>query len=124
MGLHKEIGEYLSFRKMLNPDSVGGVASSSLLANFSGTTELVIPDGNSGNFGGQIEVGWILGKQYRDVSFGKEYTKDPRYFFLTFTVQFTKRRGTAYFQQTFGNRMYSFHAGYNYLLGSRKKKPR
>lgn len=124
MALHKEFGQYLSFRKTLNPDSVSGVANSSLLGSFSGTTELVFPAGSSGNFGGQMEVGWILGKQYRDMYFGKHYNKGARYSFVTFTLQFTKRPGTAYFQQTFGNRMYSFHAGYNYLLGSKKKKPR
>lgn len=124
--LHKEIGTYLSFRKSLNPDSVSGVAASSLLGSISGCTELIFPSGRNGNFGGQFEAGWLLGKDYKDIYFGKrDWSSDAsRYGFVTLTLQFTKNNGTAYFHQTIGNRLVSFQAGYNYRITATKKKPR
>lgn len=122
MALHQEFGNYLSFRKSLNADSVNGVAKNSVAGNLSGYTELLIPSGGS-LLGAQLEVSWMLGKQYSDVYFGKGMGGE-RYFFTNWTIHATQNRSTLYLQCTFGPRIMGLHAGINYRLATKSKKPR
>jgi hypothetical protein len=123
IAIHKEFGKYLSFRKSLNPDSVTGVATSSTLGSISGYTEFMFPTSN-GVIGMQLEVSIMQGKQYRDIYFGKGDMPGGRYMCINGTLNTTRKQTTLYMQGTLGTRMLGIHAGVNYLLTSRQKKPR
>lgn len=122
VALHQEFGDYLSFRKSLNPDSVTGVAKSNMLGSLSGYTELVIPTGDA-YVGAQLEVNWILGNQYSDVYFNKDFG-GGRYVYTNWTFHVTQNKSTVYLQCTIGHRLLGVHAGINYRLAAKPKKPR
>lgn len=123
IAIHKEFGNYLSFRKSLNPDSVTGVAASNTLGSISGYTELMFP-GTHGPIGLQLEVSVMQGKQYRDIYFGKADIPGGRYMCINGTVNTTRNQTTIYVQGTLGTRTLGIHLGVNYCLTSRQKKPR
>ncbi|BAV09253.1 hypothetical protein FLA_5301 [Filimonas lacunae] len=127
--LHQEFGNYLSFRKALNPDSLSGLVTNNVLGSFAFTSELVFSlDRRGRKLGLGGEFGCLVGKDYRDNNFGKGdiYYNNlkSRYTYISGIIQLTfGNLWTAYVQQTFGTRVVAFHAGVNYRLFAKRKKP-
>jgi hypothetical protein len=119
--VHKEFGSYLQFRKSLPADSVDGVAKSSTLGSLSLQTELAFQVHN-GNFCIKWELGRLLGKDYRDVGFGKTYPFRNRFTYWSFTLQRGLERTGIYTQFTIGNNAFFFQMGVNYRLQGRRKR--
>ncbi|GGH77408.1 hypothetical protein HNQ91_004128 [Filimonas zeae] len=122
VAMHKEFGNYLSFRNSLHSDSVSGLANSSTLGSLSGYTEILFPSSHN-IIGAQLEVNLMLGKQYSDIYFGKG-TPGGRYAYVNGTLHLTQGKTTAYLQWSLGTRLFGIHLGVNYQLTGKSKKPR
>lgn len=124
--LYNEFGNYLSFRKSVNKDSVSGVATSATLGSLGFSSEFV-GKLRRGEIGYAIQYNTMLGPQYSDLDFGKGATNAAgyhrqRYGYFATTFHVTINRATYYTQANVGNRILSFQCGINYKISSTNKK--
>jgi hypothetical protein len=113
--LHREFGDYLSFRKKL-PDSLTAVnVRSPFFATVGYTTEIICRTPH-GEFGFRLGNGMILGGAYlhlRDSLKGDELS----YSYINLASHYTYERYTGYAQMETGYKGLSFHLGFVYRFG-------
>ena len=123
LGFHtsyqQEFGSYLRFRRKLPIDSVDGVVKRNTLGSLSFRTELAfrVPDGQ---FSIQMELGALLGKDYRDAHFGAG-SHGGRYAFWAWTLHRSFGKMGFYLQAGIGTQAAYGNAGVHYRLQARRK---
>jgi hypothetical protein len=120
--LHREFGDYLSFRKEL-PDSLASLNIRNPFFGTFGITSEMIGRTRHGEFGFRAAYGWMLGKSYRDPGVyddvGAHYL---HYRYFTFSLHYTYERYTGFMLLNAATKASSFQLGLQYRL-SRPRLP-
>jgi len=117
--LHREFGDYLSFRRQL-PDSVATfIVRNPFFGTVGWTTEL-IGQTRHGEFGFRLADGWVLGSDYKD-NFVSGYRMHYHYFTLSF--HYTYEQFTPYLQIGGGAKSSAIKLGLQVRLGRPRVAP-
>ncbi len=122
LGLHEsmqqEFGNYLSFRRGFNPDTVDGVANSSFLNTIGISSELAFNLPRDIKIGGFVQYNILTGADYRDIYFDKNPAASAeRYQYVTLGFFMGVNRYNFFMQSNTGQQMFSASFGINYRLG-------
>ena len=120
--LHREFGDYLSFRKKL-PDSLAPIlVRSPLFATIGFTTEL-IGRTHKGEYGFRLGNGMVLGGAYLHLhdTIG---TEELAYMYVNLAFHYTHERYTGYVQMETGRRGITYHLGVVYRFGRPRLPPK
>jgi hypothetical protein len=120
LSLQSEFGNYVSFRRELNEDSVNGLVKTKYFPTLGISTEFIFTPKNKPVVGWKISYHFALSHQYQPSAFKNGDYSASQY--LSNVVHFTNKRWTTYIQFNAGSRLVSFHVGANYRLISKKKK--
>ena len=120
--LHREFGDYLSFRRKL-PDSLAGILVRNPLYATIGYTTEIIGRNRRGEYGFRLGSGMILGGAYlhlRDTAGRDELS----YSYVNLAFHYTFERYTGYAQMESGIKGLSFHLGFVYRFGRPRLPPK
>ena len=113
--LHREFGDYLSFRKKV-PDSLAPVlVRNPLFATIGYTTE-IIGRTHKGEYGFRLANGMVLGGAYLHLH-DTTGTEELGYIYVNLAFHYTYERYTGYVQMETGYRGISYHLGFVYRFG-------
>lgn len=113
--LHREFGDYLSFRKKL-PDSLAPIlVRNPLFATIGYTTE-IIGRTRRGEYGFRLSNGMVLGGAYLHLH-DTVGTDELSYTYINLAFHYTYERYTGYVQMETGYRGITYHLGFVYRFG-------
>jgi hypothetical protein len=115
--IHREFGDYLSFRNKLSDTLADLVVRSPLFATVGITSELIVQT-SSGELGFRLAKGWTVGSAYNNLNlYDSMRMRYLKYSYFNGSFHFTYGRYTAYFQVDGATKASSVHIGFVFRLG-------